>query len=55
MLRWALASFAVAAVAAVLGFRRVGGEAIWVGEVFLAGFVGLAVASSVKGRRRRRV
>jgi uncharacterized membrane protein YtjA (UPF0391 family) len=54
MLRWALAFFAVAVVAAVFGFTWIVGEAVRVGEFFVVAFLVLAVASFVNGRRRRR-
>ena len=58
MLRWALAFFLIALLAAVFGFTDIAAGAAWVGKllcfIFLAAFV-LSFVAGLRGVRRRRI
>lgn len=51
MLRWAVAFFVLALIAALFGFGGLAGEMAWIGKVLLIVFIVLLVLSLVLGRR----
>ena len=57
MLRWAVAFFLVALIAAVFGFTDIAAGAAWIGRLlcflFLAAFVFAFAAGLIRVRRRR--
>jgi uncharacterized membrane protein YtjA (UPF0391 family) len=54
MLRWAVAFFVIALIAAVFGFGGIAGEAAWIGKILLFVFLVLFVLSFIFGRGRLR-
>ena len=53
MLGWSISFFVVAIVAAILGFGGLAASAAWIAKALFFGFLLLAVASFVFGRRAR--
>lgn len=51
MVRWAIAFFVIALIAALFGFGGIAGEAAWIGKVLLVVFLILAIVSAIVGRR----
>ncbi len=51
MLRWAIAFFIIAIIAAALGFSGIAGESSMIAKYLAIGFVILFVASLIFGRR----
>jgi uncharacterized membrane protein YtjA (UPF0391 family) len=51
MLRWSLSFFVLAVFAAILGFGGLAASAAWIAKALFFGFLVLAVASFVAGRR----
>jgi uncharacterized membrane protein YtjA (UPF0391 family) len=52
MLRWALAFFVLALVAAVLGFGGIAGAASGIAQILFVGFVVLGIAGLIAGALR---
>jgi uncharacterized membrane protein YtjA (UPF0391 family) len=51
MVRWAIAFFVLALLAAFLGFGGMAGDLAWIGKLFLVVFAVLFVLALVTGRR----
>ena len=51
MVRWAIAFFVLALVAALFGFGGLAGDLAWIGQVLLIVFLVLFVVALVAGRR----
>lgn len=51
MLRWAIVFLIVALVAAVFGFGRLEGQAMWVARILFIIFLALFVVSVITGRK----
>ena len=51
MLRWAIAFFVLALIAALFGFGGLAGDLAWIGKILLIVFIVLFVLALVLGRR----
>ena len=51
MLRWAVAFFVIALIAAFLGFGGIAGDAAWIAKVLFVGFIIVAAIALLVGRR----
>ena len=51
MLGWSLSFFVLAVIAAILGFGGIAASAAWIAKALFLGFLVLAIASFVLGRR----
>ena len=52
MLGWSLSFFVLALIAAIFGFGGIAASAAWVAKILFCGFLLMAVASFLLGRRR---
>jgi uncharacterized membrane protein YtjA (UPF0391 family) len=51
MMRWAIAFFVLALLAALFGFGGLAGDFAWIGQILLLVFLVLFVVSLITGRR----
>ncbi len=55
MLRWSIAFFVLALIAAVFGFTGIAVDAAWIAKLLFVGFLAIAVVSLIFGRRSRAI